>query len=254
VRSYLPQTHHKKDVVFDESSLIKLDLVDVEVRQEHVPQVQQIQLETHPSSKKEEHEEVPKQEYGDAENIQETMVMPQPSLRRSTWVVNPPTRYDDYVSSVALVSNDGERSCYQEEMKVSKSVKWKESKKEEMDALENNKTWDLVELPKDRKVVGCKWVYKLKKGVDDKVERYKARLLEKGYSRKEDIVFHEIFSLVVMLVSIRVVLALFYLFDLELEYLDVKKMFLHGDLDEDIYVEQLEGFVQNRNKGFICKL
>jgi hypothetical protein len=192
-------TSHKliisRDVVFDESSLIKSDLVDVEVRQEHVPQVQQIQLETQPSSEKEEHEEVPEEEDEDAENIQETVDMPQPSLRRSTRVRNPPTRYDDYVSSVALVSNDGEPSCYQEAMKVSESVKWKEAMKEEMDALERNKTWDLVELPKDRKVVGCKWVYKLKKGVDDKVERYKARLVEKGYSQKEGIDFHEIFSL-----------------------------------------------------------
>ena len=51
--------------------------------------------------------------------------------------------------------------------------------KEEMDSLERNKTWDLVELLKDRKIVGYKWVYKLKKGIDDKVERYKARLVEK---------------------------------------------------------------------------
>jgi hypothetical protein len=97
--------------------------------------------------------------------------------------------------------------------------------KEEMDALERNKTWDLVELPKDRKVVGCKWVYKLKKGVDDKVERYKARLVAKGYSQKEGIDFHEIFSPVVKLVSIRVVLALVALLDLELEQLDVKTIF-----------------------------
>jgi len=56
--------------------------------------------------------------------------------------------------------------------------------KEEMDALERNKTWDLVELPKDKKVVGCKWVYKLKKGDDDKIERYKERLVEKGVFSK----------------------------------------------------------------------
>jgi hypothetical protein len=64
---------------------------------------------------------------------------------------------------------------------------------EEMDSLERNKTWDLVELLKDMKVVGCKWVYKLKNCVDDKVEMYKARLVEKGYSQKEGIDFHEIF-------------------------------------------------------------
>ena len=91
-----------------------------------------------------------------------------------------------------------------------------------MDALENNETWDLVELPKDRKFVGCKWVYKLKKGVDDKVAKHKERLVEKGYSQKEGIDFHEIFSSVVKLVSIRLVLALVVLFDLQLENIMLK--------------------------------
>ena len=104
------------------------------------------------------------------------------------------------------------------------------------------------------KLVICKWVYKVKKGVDDKVERNKERLVEKGYSQKEGVDFHEIFSLVVKLVSIHVVLALVSLLDLELKQLDVKKTFLHGDLDEEIYMEQLEGFVQDHNKRFVCKL
>jgi hypothetical protein len=157
-------------------------------------------LETQPSSEREEHEEVLEEEDEDAENIQETEDMPQPSLRISSRAGNPPTRYDDYVSSVALVSIDGEPSYFQEAIKVFESAQWKKAMKEEMDALERNKTWDLVELPKDRKVVSCKWVYKLKRGVDDKFERYKERHVEKGYSQKEGIDFHEIFSLVVNLV------------------------------------------------------
>jgi hypothetical protein len=115
--------------------------------------------------------------------------MPQPSLRRSTWVKNHPTRYDNYVSSMSLVSIDGEPSFFQEANKVYESAQWKKYMKEEMDSLERNKTWDLVELPKDRKVVGCKWVYKLKKGVDDKVERYKEILVEKGYSQRKVLIF-----------------------------------------------------------------
>jgi hypothetical protein len=180
--------------------------------------------------------------------------MPQPTLRRSTWARNPPKRYEDYISSISLISNEGEPCCYQEVMDVIESAKWKIAMKEEMDALEKNKTWDLVELPKGRKVVGCKWVYKLKKGVDDKVERYKARLVEKGYSQMKGIDFHEIFSPVVKLVSICVVLALVALLDLELEQLDVKTTFLHGDLDEEIYMEQPKGFVQDHKRRFVCKL
>ena len=89
----------------------------------------------------------------------------------------------------------------------------------------------MVELPKYRKVVGCKWVYKLKKGVDGKIEKYKAILVAKGYSQMEGIDFHEIFSPVVKLVSIHIVLALVALLYLELEQLDVKTSFLRGDLD-----------------------
>jgi hypothetical protein len=164
------------------------------------------------------------------DNNQQNMDEPQTSLRRSTRVRNPPRRYEDFVSSVSLSANDDGTSCYQEAMKGSNSDKWKEAMNDEMKALERNSTWDLVELPKDTKTVGCKWVYKLKKGVDDKVERYKARLVAKGSSHKEGIDFHEIFSPVVKIVSIQSMLALVALLDLELEQLDVKTTFLHGDL------------------------
>jgi hypothetical protein len=142
------------------------------------------------------------------DDSQQIVDEPQTSLRRSTQVRNPPRRYDDFVSSVSLSTNDNEPSCYQEAMKGSNNDKWKEAMKDEMKALERNATWDLVEFPRDKKTVGCKWVYKLKKGVDDKVERYKARMVAKGYSQKEGIDFCEIFSPVVKYISIRSVLAL----------------------------------------------
>ena len=132
---------------------------------------------------------------------------PQTSLRRSTWVRVPPRRYDDLFSSISLSTNDDEPLCYQEAVEGSNNEKWKEAMKDEMKALERNATWDLVELPRDRKTIECKWVYKMKKGVDDKVERYKAKLVVKGYSQKEGIDFHDIFSPVVKTVSIRIVLA-----------------------------------------------
>eukprot|EP00253_Pinus_taeda_P025925 PITA_25925 len=123
-----------------------------------------------------------------------------------------------------------------------------------MDSLAKNNTWDLVELPEGRSVVGCKRVFKLKQKVDGSIERYKARLVAKGYSQVEDIDFHEIFSPVVKLVSIRTMLALTALLNLELEKLDVKTAFLHGDLNEAIYMEQLEDFVRGRSRRLVCKL
>ena len=117
--------------------------------------------------------------------------MSQPSLRKSTRVRTIPKKYDDFVTSVAMITKNGEPSCYTKQMKVSKIAKWKLEMKVEMDALEKNKTWDLVELTKEIKVVGCKWVYKMKKGVDDKVAKHKARLVAKGYSKKEGNDFHK---------------------------------------------------------------
>lgn len=86
-----------------------------------------------------------------------------------------------------------------------------------MDSLAKKNTWDLVELPEGRIVVWCKWFFKLKRKVHGSIERYKAKQLAKGYSQVQGIDFHEIFSPVVKLVSIRTVLALTSLLDLELE-------------------------------------
>eukprot|EP00253_Pinus_taeda_P011256 PITA_11256 len=176
------------------------------------------------------------------------------TLRRSTRERKTPKRYEDSASSFALITKYGEPSCYQEAVDDTDSEKWKMAMEEEMDSLAKNNTWDLVELPEGRSVVGCKWVAKLKWKVDGSIERYKARLVAKGYSQVEGIDFHEIFSLVVKLVSIHTVLALTTLLNLELEQLDVKTTFLHGDLDEELYMEQPEGFVQGRSRRLFCKL
>jgi hypothetical protein len=252
-------TAHKiiisKDVIFNESPLIKSENVEVDVKQEQVPLNHQIQWETQQSTDTRNQEEAfDDKEVIDVEDIQENEEIPQPTPRISTWERNPPKRYTDFVSSVVLITNDGEPSCYQEAINDIDYAKWKMEMKEEMDSLVKNKTWDLVELPKDRKVVGCKWVYKLKKGVDGKIERYKSRLVAKGYSQMEGIYFHEIFSPVVKLVSIRIVLALVSFLYLELEQLDVKTTFLHGDLDKEIYMEQPEGFIQHCKRRLVCKL
>ena len=132
--------------------------------------------------------------------------------------------------------------------------KWKKAMDEEMDSFAKNKTWHLVELAKERRVFICKWVFKLKQNVDGSIERYKPRLVEKCYSQVEGIEFHEIFSPVVKLVSIHTVLAVTALLDIDLEQLEVKKTFLHGDLDEEIYLEQPKCFVQDHNIIFVCKL
>ena len=124
---------------------------------------------------------------------------------------------------------------------------------EEMNSLNNYKTYDLVELPKGKKALKNKWVFKLKKD-GDKLVKYKARLVIKGFSQKQGIDFDEIFSLVVKMSSIRVVLGLVASLVLELKQLDVKTVFLHGDLKEEIYMDQLEGFKVKEKEHMVCKL
>ena len=111
----------------------------------------------------------------------------------------------------------------------------------------------MKELPIGRKTLKNKWVFKLKND-DEKLLKYNARLVVKGFDKKQGIDFDEIFSLVVKMCSIRVILGLVASMNLELEKLDVKTIFLHGDLDEEIFMEKLEGFKVKGNENRVCKL
>jgi hypothetical protein len=125
---------------------------------------------------------------------------------------------------------------------------------EEMDALYENEAWDIVDFPTRRKSIGIKWLFKKKFNAEGKVEKYKAPLVAKGYSQVEGIDFGDIFSPVAKLTSIRFLLSITVSFDLEVEQMDVKTSFLHGDLEEQIYMKQPEGFVVKGKKELICKL
>jgi hypothetical protein len=114
---------------------------------------------------------------------------------------------------------------------------------EEMESLYKNETWDLVKLPSGINPIDRKWVFKKKMNVVGQVEKFKARLVAKGYSQVEGVDFGDIFFPVAKLTSIRVLTSLDATFDLEIEHMDVKKMFLHGDLEEEIYMKQSEGFL-----------
>jgi hypothetical protein len=109
---------------------------------------------------------------------------------------------------------------------------------EEMDSFDKNEAWDIVEFLAGRKFVGIKWLFKKKFNAEGKVEKYKAQLVEKSYSQVEGIDFGDIFSPIAKLTSIRFLLSIVVAFDLEVEQMDVKTTFLHGDLEEEIYMKQ----------------
>ena len=124
---------------------------------------------------------------------------------------------------------------------------------EEMDSLLQNQTWSLVELPKGKRALTNKWVYKLKEEEDGQ-KRYKARLMVKGFTQKKGIDFDEIFSLVMKMTTLQTLLALVAHEDMELVQMDVKTAFLHGDLHEEIYMEQLEGYEVKGKEKLVCKM
>ncbi|RVW21205.1 Retrovirus-related Pol polyprotein from transposon RE1 [Vitis vinifera] len=123
-----------------------------------------------------------------------------------------------------------------------KDDKWIEAMKEELRMIEKNDTWELVDSPQHRKVIGVKWVYRTKLNADGSVNKYKARLVVKGYSQVFGVDFSETFAPVARLDTIRMLLALTAQKGWKTYQLDVKSAFLNGYLQEEIYVEQPEGF------------
>lgn len=132
--------------------------------------------------------------------------------------------------------------------------KWKEAMLEELTALEKNKTWDLVPYPLGKKIVGCKWIYTVKQNPDGKIERYKARLVAKGYSQTYGIDYDETFSPVAKMSTVRTLISCAANYDWPLYQLDVKNAFLHGDLQEEVYLEVPPGFATDQTKGKVLKL
>lgn len=150
------------------------------------------------------------------------------------------------VVSCLLTTNDGESSepyDYSDAMKDKDWERWNASMGDEMCSLEKNGTWIVVPKPKNVKIIGRKWVYTKKEGIPGvEPPRFKSRLVAKGYSQREGIYYNEILAPVVKHVSIRVLLQIVAAEDLEFEQLDVKTAFLHGELEEVIYMSQPEGY------------
>ena len=172
----------------------------------------------------------------------------------------PSTRYSfvDLVYNALVASIEVkmiEPTTYKEAIHSSDSNKWKQVMDEEMELLRINGTWELVPKPKNQQLVECKWLYKLKEGMSiSEPFRFKARLVAKRFTQRKGIDYNEIFSPVVKFKTIRLMLAIVVQFNLELEQLDVKTAFLHGDLEEKIYMSQPAGYVDSINPNHVCLL
>lgn len=123
-----------------------------------------------------------------------------------------------------------------------KSEKWTRAANEELHALEQNKTWIVESLPEGKNVVGCKWVFTIKYNPNGSIERYKARLVAQGFTQQEGIDYMETFSPVAEFGSVKLLLGLAAATGWSLTQMDVSNAFLHGELDEEIYMSLPQGY------------
>eukprot|EP00253_Pinus_taeda_P023640 PITA_23640 len=131
---------------------------------------------------------------------------------------------------------------------------WKEVMQKEYDALIKNDTWKLVDPPFGAKPIGCKWVYKNKYKVDGSLDKHKARLVAKGFAQKEGVDYEETFAPTAKWATIRTLFALAAQNGWKVHQMDVKNAFLNGDLKENVFMSQPEGFAAKGHGHKVCKL
>jgi hypothetical protein len=123
-----------------------------------------------------------------------------------------------------------------------------------MNSILFNETWELVDRPYGCKLVGCKWVFKKKFRPDGTIDKYKIRLVAKSYTQKEGEYFFDTYSSVARLTTICVLLSLTISHGLLIHQMDIKTTFLNGELEEEIYMTQSDGFVVKGQEDNVCKL
>ena len=170
--------------------------------------------------------------------------------------INPPIRYGDwyYAFSAMAGTLPSVPKTYKETIHGPFATQWKAAMDEEFHSLITNKTWRLTNLPPGRKAIRCKWVYALKTKPDGSLDRFKARLVAKGCSQIPGVDFHETFSPTVKYDSLRIILALVASLDLHMQQFDIKTTFLYGSIQEEIYMEQVEGYVDQTWLETVCQL
>ncbi|GKD41059.1 retrotransposon protein, putative, ty1-copia subclass [Tanacetum coccineum] len=256
-----PKIVTSRNMVFNESVMYKDTLKDSSVGDKFVKELQvEVELQrlnNHtPKEDQTDQEDGIDKDVGDQETDHPSNLIDYQLVRdREPRIRTKPLRFRDesnmdaYAFVAAEEEDTHEPLTYQEAVACEDSSKWKAAMKEEMDSLRKNKTWELVDHPARQKLVSCKWLFKIKEGIEGvQKHMYKARLVARGFTQRAGIDYNEVFSLVVRHTSI---LALTTYKDYELEQLDVKTEFLHGNLEEVIYMKQPPGYEQG-NK--ICLL
>jgi Reverse transcriptase (RNA-dependent DNA polymerase)/Integrase core domain/Pol polyprotein, beta-barrel domain len=182
---------------------------------------------------------------------------PEPTEQREIFdsiTVEPPPHTAMHTVSANSDSNLNEPTSYEEAIKRPDGDKWLQAMKEELRSIDANNTWVLCRLPPGRKCIGSKWVFKLKKDGNNRIIKYKARVVAKGYSQVAGLDFDETFAPVVRIESVRVLLALALFYGLYILQVDAKTAFLNGNSDLDLYISQIDGFIDKLRPNLVLKL
>lgn len=167
---------------------------------------------------------------------------------------NPPRYLEDYVLEEAVgfaASAYEEPNNYKEAMMESK---WRNAMIDELESHRRNGTWELVERPPGRKIVGAKWVLKIKRNEKDEIVKHKARLVAQGCIQKPGIDFEEVYAPVARIATLRTFLVVAAKRSMPVYHFDVKTAYLYGVLDEEIFMRQPPGFEVPGNEELVCKL
>ena len=233
-----------RSVIIDETSLCS----------KFEPQTQTIQTEKESTSVTQENKESDTEIEITAEESKPESEPEIPSVRKSTRInKGVPAERLSYIARRAVQTEPGSWKEMQKLPMHEKQV-WNKAADEEMTSLEDLQTWTLSELPQGKHAIGCKWVFKTKCNSEGKVCRYKARLVAKGYSQKFGEDYDATFAPVAKQSTFRTLMTVAAMRTMIVKHHDIKTAFLNGDIEEEIYMSQPEGYLKKGQEHLVCKL
>ena len=156
-----------------------------------------------------------------------------------------------HVAFLNIISNCREPQNFHE---ANNQEVWREAIQEEIKALDHHRTWSITTLPARKRAVGCKWIYNIKFNSEGSIERHKARLVARGFTQIFEVDYKETFIPVVKMNTVRVLLSIVVNKAWSIYQMDVKNAFLHGDLEEEVYMKLPPGHPQTHRPDLVCKL
>ncbi|GKA20423.1 zinc finger, CCHC-type containing protein [Tanacetum coccineum] len=152
------------------------------------------------------------------------------------------------------VTEEDDPKTFDESMKSQDVALWKEAINDEIDSIMGNNTWVLADLPPGCKPLSFKWIFKRKLMVDGTIEKFKAKLVIQDFKQKSGIDYFDTYAPVARISTIRLLIAMTSIHNLIIHQMDVKTTFLNGDLEEEFYMNQPQGFIMPGNGNKVCKL